>query len=354
MKTIRVNLKERSYDIHTGHHILGTLTDFLLREFPKSKIIVLTNKKIARLHKSKLDHALKGIDTSWIYMADGEQHKNSKTLNTIYEELSKKRINRKDILIAFGGGVIGDMGGFAAATYMRGIAYIQIPTTLLAQVDSSVGGKTGIDLKSGKNMVGAFHQPSLVVADSQFLKTLPKRELRCGLSEVIKYGILWDANFFRYLEKNIGKILSLDHNALTQIIARSCEIKAEIVAQDEKESGIRALLNLGHTLGHAIETISGYSKFLHGEAVSIGMVFAAHLSFKNGWCQSEDGVRITSLLKKAGLPVKWPVFKSKVYEKVLLSDKKASDDTISYVAIKKIGKTFLTPLKAGEVTQHLS
>ncbi len=257
------------------------------------------------------------------------------------------------MLIALGGGVVGDICGFVAATYLRGIPFIQVPTTLLAQVDSSVGGKTGVDLPEGKNLIGAFYQPKLVLIDTDFLKTLPKRELICGFSEVIKYGILWDADFFKFLEQKSVSLLKLNPKDCETIIERSCAIKALIVSRDEKENGLRALLNLGHTLGHAIETLSGYSKYLHGEGVAMGMVYAALLSKQLGYLSAPQVNRICDLITSFGLPTDWPRLSSAKYRQAIERDKKSIGKKINYVAIKKIGRAFLLPLSPQEIVRYI-
>ncbi|EKD42679.1 MAG: hypothetical protein ACD_73C00063G0005 [uncultured bacterium] len=348
MKQIPVNLKERTYQITIGPDTIQKLAF-------KSGAHIVTNTTVYELYYKKIHSLLKKqkIKAHWIIIKDGEKYKTLKTVESIYHQLLIQKANRKSILLALGGGVVGDMCGFAAATYLRGIDFIQIPTTLLAQVDSSVGGKTGVDLKEGKNLIGAFYQPKAVIIDTDFLKTLPQREFLCGLAEVIKYGLLWDASFFDLLEKNVGAILALENNILTQIIARSCEIKAEIVSKDEKESNLRALLNLGHTLGHAIETLSGYSKILHGEAISMGMVYAAILSHKLGYLSALEVTRIQKLFTAFGLPTKWPKIATSSYRQAISVDKKSLGEKINYVAIKKIGKTFLLPLSPKEIIKYI-
>jgi len=354
MKQVRVPLGTRSYKITIGRGALSQLKSGLKKVLPSNRLVVLTNKTISRLYGRKLKKALPvGSDVSWIVIPDGEKYKNLKTMETIYHQLSKCKADRKTGLIAFGGGVVGDMAGFAASSYLRGMPYIQIPTSLLAQVDSSVGGKTGVDLPSGKNLVGAFYQPKWVLIDIDLLKTLPKREFLCGLSEVVKYGILWDEKFFSYLEKNIGKILKLNHNVLEHIIARCCAIKAEIVSRDEKEAGLRSILNLGHTLGHAIETLSGYSKIRHGEAISRGMVYALMFSYEKDLCSLEVIGRVTDLLKKIGLPIECPYYSKQKYAKVIALDKKAEGKRIRFIVVKKIGKVAPLELPISDVVQYL-
>ncbi|MGH8772229.1 MAG: 3-dehydroquinate synthase, partial [Burkholderiales bacterium] len=280
VEKLTVDLSERSYPILIGRGMLAA--EYILQHVPHRQAAIVTNTIVATLYLKKLRASLEsnGVSVVSIILPDGEEHKNWHTLNLLFNELLAHKCERSVTLIALGGGVVGDIAGFAAATYLRGVPYIQAPTTLLAQVDSSVGGKTGINHPSGKNMIGAFYQPRLVLADTATLDTLPDRELCAGLAEVIKYGLIRDAQFFAWLESNIDRLLARDSNALKFVIKRSCEIKAEIVAQDEREAGVRALLNLGHTFGHAIEAGMGYGCWLHGEAVAAGTVIAAQLSLR--------------------------------------------------------------------------
>jgi 3-dehydroquinate synthase len=271
-------------------------------------------------------------------LPDGEQFKTLTTVNSIYDKLLAGGFDRGSTLVALGGGVIGDITGFAAATYQRGVDFIQIPTTLLAQVDSSVGGKTGVNHALGKNMIGAFHQPLCVIADTQVLSSLPQRELRAGLAEVIKYGLLGDRDFFAWLEAQCTGLLAREPGLLSEAIRRSCEHKAAIVAQDEKEAGVRALLNLGHTFGHAIETATGYSSWLHGEAVATGMVMAADLSWRLGWISGADAARVRRLLENFGLPTVPPAdIGKKRFREIMSADKKARAGRIRFVLLKAIG-----------------
>ena len=284
MQTLTVDLGDRSYPIHIGSGLLGQ-PDLILPHLAQKRVMIVTNTTVAPLYLARLTATLEagGVTVAQVVLPDGEAYKNWETLNLIFDALLTDRAERKTTLIALGGGVIGDMTGFAAASYQRGVPFIQIPTTLLSQVDSSVGGKTGINHPLGKNMIGAFYQPKLVLADTDTLKTLPARELSAGLAEVIKYGLIWDADFLAWLEANMDKLRALDPAAITHAIYRSCEIKAQVVGQDEREGGIRAILNLGHTFGHAIETGMGYGNWLHGEAVAAGMVLAAQTSQRLGW-----------------------------------------------------------------------
>ena len=352
MKKIVVPLKNRSYPIFIDNGALGQLRP-LLKKKQAQKIVILTNSTLNKLYGHLLKKQVSKYEVCWITIPDGEKYKNSATLEKIYKQLAQKKIDRKTILITFGGGVVGDIGGFIAATYLRGIPYIQIPTTLLAQVDSSVGGKTGIDLPYGKNLVGAFYQPQAVIIDTKFLKTLPRREYLCGLAEVIKYGLLGNALFFRYIEKNHSLILKKNSQVLKKLIATSCAMKAHIVGHDEKESGLRSLLNLGHTLAHSIETLTNYSRIHHGEAVAMGLGYSALFSLKKGWLTKEEHKRILGLLKKLNLPTQWPKLNRKKYQHVLSLDKKAVGKKINYVALKKIGKAFLIPLTVEEITKFI-
>lgn len=352
MKIIRVSLGKLSYPIFIGKEIIKTLPSNLKKYLDLQNIIILTNPKIKKLYQKKIDPLLKNkLTYNWLTIPEGENYKNLKTVEKIYHRLLALGANRKTGLIALGGGVIGDIAGFVAATYMRGIPYIQIPTTLLAQVDSSVGGKTGVDLPEGKNLVGAFYQPRFVLTDTDFLNTLPKREFLCGLSEVVKYGIIWDARLFSFIENNRQKILDHHPASLEKIIARACQIKAHIVSKDEKEAGLRALLNFGHTLGHAIEVLSGYKKIHHGEAVARGMVYAAGLSSRLGLCLPQEVDRIKNLLEQIGLPIQPPSYSRHAYQKAVAKDKKSVGKKINFIALKKLGKAVIHPLTSREIVR---
>jgi 3-dehydroquinate synthase len=308
MEKIRVELGDRSYNIIIGRGLFEDFDKALDTFGFSSKVALISNPTVYGFYGREVSAAIRasGHDLIEVLIPDGEEYKSLADTEKIYSALLKAKLDRKSALVALGGGVIGDITGFAAATYMRGIDFIQVPTTLLAQVDSSVGGKTGVNHPLGKNMIGAFWQPRLVWIDTATLDTLPRREFLSGLGEVIKYGVIWDELFFEYLEKNRDKILKLDPAALTYIISRSCEIKSEVVSKDERESGLRAILNYGHTIGHAIETITGYRKYLHGEAVAIGMYMEAKLSEQLGLISNKAVARIKTLIASYDLPSVMP------------------------------------------------
>ncbi|HEY8355257.1 MAG TPA: 3-dehydroquinate synthase [Methylophilaceae bacterium] len=343
MQTLEVSLGDRSYPIHIGNGLL-TNADLLLPHLKRKQAAIVTNTTVAPLYLETLSRALQdaGVSVIPIILPDGEAYKNGETLNRIYDALLQNRCERTTTLIALGGGVIGDLTGFAAATYLRGVPFIQVPTTLLAQVDSSVGGKTGINHPLGKNMIGAFYQPQVVLADIDTLGTLPKKELAAGMAEVIKYGLIRDQDFFEWVELNIEKLNALDAEAMRYAIYCSCQNKAEVVAADERESGERALLNLGHTFGHAIENAMGYGVWLHGEAVAAGTMLAADLSCRLGWLSREDMERMRHLFIAAGLPVDAPDLGVERYLDLMGLDKKVSDGKIRLVLQQGIGNSVLT------------
>lgn len=341
MHTLTIDLGERSYPIMIGSDLIGKASTFA--PFTSGKIMVVTNETLAPLYLDNILAALNEHQPSSVVLPDGEAYKQLQTLDAIYAGLLEKRFDRGCTLVALGGGVIGDMTGFAAASYQRGVNFIQVPTTLLAQVDSSVGGKTGVNHELGKNMIGAFHQPVAVVADMDTLSTLSDRELKAGLAEVIKYGFILDEQFFDWLENNIEALLNRDKAATAYAVQRSCEIKAEIVAQDEQEHGVRALLNLGHTFGHAIEAAMGYGVWLHGEAISAGMVMALDLSTRLELISEQDRQRGVDLFKAAGLPVKPPSnMSADMFLDYMQRDKKVIDGKMRLVLLKKIGQAFVT------------
>ncbi len=351
--TLHVSLGERSYPILIGESLLAdtaTLASFL----PAPRVALVTNDTLYPLYGEALAAALRqhGVHVLPICLPDGEQFKDWPALNQIFDALLEHACDRKTTLIALGGGVIGDITGFAAATYQRGVPLIQIPTTLLAQVDSSVGGKTAINHPRGKNMIGAFYQPQAVIADTATLTTLPPRELAAGLAEVIKYGLIRDLPFFEWLETNIDALNARDPAAMAFAIQRSCENKAAVVAADEREeTGVRALLNLGHTFGHAIESGMGYGKWLHGEAVAAGMVVAARLSQSMGLLRADDVGRVVSVLERAHLPVSIPDLGAGRYLELMGHDKKVEGGKLRFILMREMGKAFLTADVAQDVLE---
>lgn len=353
MQTLSVRLAERSYPIHIGSGLLDR-ADLLLPHLPHNRAAVVTNATVAPLYLETLRATLQaqGVEILPVILPDGEKYKNAETLALIYDALLTSRCERSTPLIALGGGVIGDLTGYAAATYLRGVPFIQIPTTLLAQVDSSVGGKTGINHPLGKNMIGAFYQPQVVLADITTLNTLPDNELRAGIAEVIKYGLIRDLTFFEWLEQNMDKLLTRDAAALQYAIAQSCRNKAEVVAADERESGERALLNLGHTFGHAIENGMGYGAWLHGEAVAAGTIMAVDLSRRLGWISEADATRARRLFEQAGLPLVSPYLGVEKYLQLMGLDKKVAGGKIRFVLLRSIGKAVVTADVPAELLQQ--
>ncbi len=339
MRSLNVALDERAYDIHIGRGLIdrGDLFESVLK---RKRAVIISNDVVAPLYADRVQKALDGVGVAHqlVVLPDGEAYKDWATLNLIFDALLGARVERSTTLIALGGGVIGDMVGFAAATYQRGVPFIQVPTTLLSQVDSSVGGKTAINHPLGKNMIGAFHQPKLVLADIDTLATLPDRELRAGLAEVIKYGLIRDREFFDWLELNMPRLLARDAEALSFAIERSCRNKAEVVIEDETETGVRALLNLGHTFGHAIETGMGYGEWLHGEAVAAGTMMAAELSRRLGWIADEDVLRVRRIHEAAGLPLQGPKLGAERYLELMSHDKKVDAGKLRLVLLRGIGE----------------
>lgn len=343
MNQITVGLDDRSYPIWVGERILPTLGAALKDVGFPDKVVIVTNPTVGDLYCEEVVDALvsSGRQVSVIRVPDGEEYKTIETLENIYDVLIERRFDRYCGLVALGGGVIGDMAGFAAATFLRGIPFVQIPTTLLSQVDSSVGGKTGVNHPQGKNLIGAFYQPKHVHIDVVALETLPMREYVSGLAEVIKYGIIHDLEFFEWLEEHREVLADRSTNALIHAVMRSCQIKADVVEKDEKEQGVRALLNLGHTFGHAVETLAGYGVVKHGEAVSIGMVMAARTAHKMGYCTTEDVQRIIDLLAYFDLPVSPPDYSVAEYLTVMQRDKKVKDGKVRVVLNHGIGSAKL-------------
>jgi 3-dehydroquinate synthase len=342
MRRLNVSLAERSYPILIGGGLLAR-TDLILPHLASRRVALISNTTVAPIYLDQLQCGLEnaGVKVTPVILPDGEAYKNWESLNLIYDALLTNRCDRSVTIIALGGGVIGDLAGFAAATYQRGVPFVQVPTTLLSQVDSSVGGKTGINHPRGKNMVGAFWQPRLVLADTNTLNTLPERELSSGMAEVIKYGLIRDLPFLEWLEANMPGLMARDGELLAHAIERSCANKAEVVAADELETakeGGRALLNLGHTFGHAIETGMGYGAWLHGEAVAAGTAMAAELSRRLGWLSTEDVARVESVLRRAGLPVKGPVLGAERYLDLMSHDKKVVAGNLRLVLLKALAE----------------
>lgn len=348
IQTLTVALGERSYPINIGCGLLER-AELLAPHLKQKKVLVVSNTTVAPLYLGRLRSTLEnaGISVISVILPDGEKYKDWSTLNLIFDALLAAHCERGTTLVALGGGVVGDMGGFAASCYQRGMPFIQVPTTLLSLVDSSVGGKTAINHPLGKNMIGAFYQPQLVLADIDTLDTLPNRELKAGLAEVIKYGLIRDPEFFFWLEGNVEKLLARDKEALAYAVHRSCANKAEVVAADERETGERALLNLGHTFGHAIETGLGYGAWLHGEAVAAGTLIAAELSRRLGWIAADAVMRIERLFLRAGLPVRGASMAAARYLELMRHDKKVQDGKLRLVLLKGIGSAVVSD-EAGE------
>lgn len=334
METIVVALGARSYPIHIGPELLGKPD---LYGLTAKQVLIVTNEVVAPLYLQRVQAALGGRELQTLILPDGERHKTLSSFTTVIDRLIDGRFHRDCCLVALGGGVIGDLTGYVAASYQRGVDFVQIPTTLLAQVDSSVGGKTAVNHPRGKNMIGAFHQPIAVLADTATLASLPPRELAAGLAEVIKYGVIVDAAFFAWLEEHIDDVKRLDPAALTHAIRRSCEIKAQIVAEDEREQGRRALLNLGHTFGHALEAIGAYERWLHGEAVGLGIGLAARMSVALGWLPLRDCERIENLLRRAGLPTAVSGVDSDELLDHMRGDKKADRSGLKLILVRALG-----------------
>lgn len=349
MRTLQVDLGERSYPIHIGADLLSK-AELFAPHIAGKQVAIVTNETVAPLYLERLTQTLAGYKVQPIVLPDGESFKNWETLQLIFDGLLTARHDRRTTIIALGGGVIGDMAGFAAACYQRGVDFIQVPTTLLSQVDSSVGGKTGINHPLGKNMVGAFYQPKAVLIDTATLRTLPPRELSAGLAEVIKYGLICDAPFLDWLETHMEALLALEPMALTQAIERSCAAKARVVGADERESGIRATLNLGHTFGHAIETHMGYGVWLHGEAVAAGTVMALEMSRRLGWIDATERDRSMRLLRAAGLPIVPPQEMTPAhFLEHMAVDKKVIDGQLRLVLLSRLGEAVVTADYPGNI-----
>lgn len=340
LNVVDVNLGARSYPIYIGSALLPSVADWVLERTTATSVAVLAHPRLARRYAGPIleGFARRSVRTETILVAPGERNKTLATVARIYGRMVAARLDRKSVLVTLGGGVLGDIGGFAAATYLRGIPFVQVPTTLLAQVDASVGGKTGVDLPGGKNLVGSFHQPSAVIVDTETLCSLPDREIRAGLAEVIKYGIIRDSSFFDFIEAHVAPILALQQDPLTLAISRSCALKADVVSSDETEQGMRAILNFGHTIGHALETVTGYRRYRHGEAVAIGMVAAALIGEEIGSTPPEVTRRLAAVIRSAGLPRAFPkdVTLTEIRD-AALRDKKAVGGKIRFVLATQIG-----------------
>ena len=341
MNVLNVDLGERSYPIMIGcslRHSANSLAPYIKGD----QVLVVSNETVAPLYLAEFLGNINARTLDSLVLPDGEQYKTMDTLNTIFDTLLEHQHDRSTTLIALGGGVVGDITGFAAACYQRGVNFIQIPTTLLAQVDSSVGGKTAVNHPLGKNMIGAFHQPQCVLIDITTLQTLPEREYLAGLAEVIKYGLITDLDFFVWLEEHMPRLLAREDEAVLYAVERSCRLKAHVVSEDERESGLRAILNLGHTFGHAIETREGYGEWLHGEAVAAGMCMAADLSMRLGWISDADLERVINLMSQAGLPTTPPNITAEQFLSLMAVDKKALGGQVRLVLLRQLGKAVIT------------
>ena len=355
MDFITVDLKERSYPIYFAYDSFDKLGEIVKKHVRSSKTFIITDSNVYPLYFEKLNESLtkSGFNVSYEVIPPGEPSKTMEMAQRLLEKAYDNGLLRDSSVIALGGGVVGDIAGFVAATYMRGIDFVQIPTTLLAQVDSSVGGKVGVNLKKGKNIVGAFHQPKMVYIDISVLKTINKREILGGLAEIIKYGIIWDFDLFEYIENNLHEILNLKENKLKHIIKKSCEIKGKIVSLDEKEENLRSILNFGHTIGHAIEALTGYQKYIHGEAVAIGMVYACKLALDLGYINEKYFERIFSLIQKTGLPTDYEDLPKENIVEAIKLDKKSRESKINFVLPSGFGKVEVISVKKEEILKVL-
>lgn len=357
MRTLTVNLGARSYPIHLGEGLLPRTGDLIKQAGCAGRVGIVTDPKVAALHLGAVEGSLRqsGFHVATIVVPEGEEHKSLDSLAVIYDRLVAERFDRGSWVMALGGGVIGDMAGFAAATFLRGIPYVQVPTTLLAQVDSSVGGKTGVNHREGKNLIGAFYQPRLVIIDVDALGTLPKRELVAGLAEVIKYGVIADPRLFGLLEERLDRVLALDRELLVEIVSTSCAIKARVVEQDEREDDYRSVLNFGHSVGHALEALTGYAELLHGEAVAIGIVQAATISARQGLCDEKSLGRIRGVVEKSGLPTEVPLnVNLKELVRAMEVDKKSAGGKIKFVLCRGIGVTEFRWFSLEEIAAQLA
>jgi 3-dehydroquinate synthase len=354
---IKVELAEKSYPIITGWGILPMLGEQLLSMMGRKKILIISNPLVFGLYGETLVKSMEaaGFTVSYALIPDGEEAKSLETAAKVYGQCCQAGLERRSVILALGGGVAGDLAGFIAATFMRGVSFVQVPTTLLAQVDSSVGGKVGINLPEGKNLVGAFYQPKLVYMDLQTLTTLPVRELRTGIAEIIKYGVLEGEEFFSYLEDKIELLLKLDREALHCTVIKSCLIKSGIVSQDEQEGGLRAVLNFGHSIGHAIEALSEYQQFRHGEAVAIGMKYAGRIALKLNWWSAQNQERLEKLIGRVGLPQQLPGYSAEELLKAMALDKKNIGGKLTLVLPEKIGRVKIVPgVDSGLVKEALA
>jgi len=353
---VRVELGARSYPIRIGAGIIETIGQRLSEIGAGSHVAVVTNPTVGKLYARRVEQSLEeaGFVSLLVEIPDGEEYKSLSSLAHIYDRLIDAKLDRGTTLVALGGGVVGDIAGLAAATFLRGVSLIQVPTTLVAQVDASVGGKTAINHRAGKNLIGAFYQPRLVLADVDVLKSLPRREFISGLAEVIKYAVILDAEFFDYLEKEIPNALEGDPEVLRHIVGVCCRLKAAVVGEDETESGYRAILNFGHTIGHAIEVLTDYNQYLHGEAVAIGMAFAARLSEGLGYCDAATGRRIRSLLERAGLPLEVPSgIDGEALESAIGTDKKKREGAVKFVCVEAMGQTRFEHMEGRAIAAYL-
>lgn len=353
MDTVRVSLGERSYEIHIGKGVIEELISFV-RSRRYTSTAIVTNDTLKVIYNDTIERLKEELNSTIIVIPDGEEYKDILWFYNIHTRLLEKRFDRKSCLIAFGGGVVGDLTGFVASTYMRGIDYIQVPTTLLAQVDSSVGGKTAVNHPFGKNMIGTFYQPVFVLIDTDFLNTLPEREFRAGMAEVIKYGVIWDEGLFEFLNKKAREISSLEPEGLKRIIGRSCEIKAEVVSRDEREAGLRAILNFGHTIGHAIETVTGYTRFLHGEAVAMGMYEESLIAVQRGLIDQATAEKIKELISLYGLSPSIPSdLNGERLLNAMLLDKKTKAGRIRIVLPERIGRVIISEVTEEEILRAI-
>ncbi len=352
---VDVTLAERSYKIHIGSGLLANLGSLIKGECAGDRCALITNPTVARYYREPVVASLRqaGVRPEVIEIADGEAFKSLASLAGIFDGLIDAKLERGHAIVALGGGVVGDVAGFAAATYLRGVPLVQVPTTLLAQVDSSVGGKTAVNHSAGKNLIGTFYQPKLVVADLSTILTLPRREFVAGLAEVVKYGIILDPELFAFIETHLDSVLSQDHDALLYVVRRSCELKAQVVAKDEREEGLRAVLNFGHTLAHALESLTDYRLFLHGEAVAIGMAFATALSTSLGFCSETTQDRVMSLLQRLGLRLEMPEdLSGPALIRALTGDKKSKDGKVKFVCVSDLGSTRFEYLSSQQIAEY--